>query len=316
MNFKTKRHFTTYRYAYAAGAFVLLSGVFYTTYTFTHEDVKATPVTVIALPVSTQPNPFLNMKLTAESAIVVDLGTGDTLFSQKPDEQLPLASLTKLLTLYAASTVLSPDAPITITDQALAQDGDNGLRAGEVFSFLDLARLTLVVSSNDGAEAIAEAVEAAQSSSPAQMLASAVASAGLSQTYALNGTGLDENLQTAGAYGTARDVAKLADGLLKRAPSVVAATTLSSLTVKNQAGFVHTVKNTNQDVIHMPDLLLSKTGYTDLAGGNLVVIFNIGPNHPIAIVVLGSTQNDRFTDVSRLTRATLAHFAYFSNSPQ
>jgi D-alanyl-D-alanine carboxypeptidase len=278
--------------------------------------VKATPVTVIALPVSTQPNPFLNMKLTAESAIVVDLGTGDTLFSQKPDEQLPLASLTKLLTLYAASTVLSPDAPITITDQALAQDGDNGLRAGEVFSFLDLARLTLVVSSNDGAEAIAEAVEAAQSSSPAQMLASAVASAGLSQTYALNGTGLDENLQTAGAYGTARDVAKLADGLLKRAPSVVAATTLSSLTVKNQAGFVHTVKNTNQDVIHMPDLLLSKTGYTDLAGGNLVVIFNIGPNHPIAIVVLGSTQNDRFTDVSRLTRATLAHFAYFSNSPQ
>jgi D-alanyl-D-alanine carboxypeptidase len=290
--------------------------VFYTTYTFTHEDVKATPVTVIALPVSTQPNPFLNMKLTAESAIVVDLGTGDTLFSQKPDEQLPLASLTKLLTLYAASTVLSPDAPITITDQALAQDGDNGLRAGEVFSFLDLARLTLVVSSNDGAEAIAEAVEAAQSSSPAQMLASAVASAGLSQTYALNGTGLDENLQTAGAYGTARDVAKLADGLLKRAPSVVAATTLSSLTVKNQAGFVHTVKNTNQDVIHMPDLLLSKTGYTDLAGGNLVVIFNIGPNHPIAIVVLGSTQNDRFTDVSRLTRATLAHFAYFSNSPQ
>ena len=59
----------------------------------------------------------------------------------------------------------------------------------------------------------------------------------------------------------------------------------------------------------MPGLLRSKTGFTDLAGGNLAVIFDAGMNHPVAIVVLGSTQSGRFTDVKTLMAATLAHFA-------
>jgi D-alanyl-D-alanine carboxypeptidase len=61
-------------------------------------------------------------------------------------------------------------------------------------------------------------------------------------------------------------------------------------------------------VNRFPDLLLSKTGYTDLAGGNLVIVYDAGINHPIAIVVLGSTEDGRFTDVSQLIAATLAHF--------
>jgi D-alanyl-D-alanine carboxypeptidase len=59
----------------------------------------------------------------------------------------------------------------------------------------------------------------------------------------------------------------------------------------------------------MPGLLLSKTGYTDLAGGNLVIVFDVGIGHPVAIVVLGSTRDARFTDVEKLMHATLSHFA-------
>jgi len=61
-------------------------------------------------------------------------------------------------------------------------------------------------------------------------------------------------------------------------------------------------------VTSIPGILLSKTGYTDLAGGNLVVVFDAGINHRVAVVVLGSTQTARFTDVEKLIHATLASF--------
>ena len=56
-------------------------------------------------------------------------------------------------------------------------------------------------------------------------------------------------------------------------------------------------------------LLLSKTGYTDLAGGNLALVFDAGIRHPVAVVVLGSSKEARFTDGIALVNAALAHFA-------
>ena len=254
-------------------------------------------------------NAYAGIHLVGEAAIVYDLTTGETLYEQNADAQLPLASLTKLLTMYAAAGTLTNTAPVVITPTAIATEGDSGLREGEVFTFNDLARFALVASSNDAAEAIAEAAEAKRASSASQMLADAASAAGLSETYALNSTGLDESAFESGGYGSARDVALLAGEFLKEAPSIAAATIEPSITVSSEQGIRHTLLNTNQDVVHIPGLLLSKTGYTDLAGGNLAVVFDAGINHPIAAVVLGSTESARFTDVNALVAATLAHFA-------
>jgi D-alanyl-D-alanine carboxypeptidase len=141
------------------------------------------------------------------------------------------------------------------------------------------------------------------------LLRNAAAAAHLSQTYAVNGTGLDESDSLSGGYGSARDVARLASELLVVAPNIARATTKSSVTVTSAQGTTHTLPNTDIDVEHFPNLLLSKTGYTDLAGGNLAIVFDAGLNHPVAVVVLGSTEEDRFTDVNELVNATLAHFA-------
>ena len=54
---------------------------------------------------------------------------------------------------------------------------------------------------------------------------------------------------------------------------------------------------------------MSKTGFTDLAGGNLALVFDAGIEHPIAVVVLGSSKKERFTDASALVAAAFAHFA-------
>jgi D-alanyl-D-alanine carboxypeptidase len=67
----------------------------------------------------------------------------------------------------------------------------------------------------------------------------------------------------------------------------------------------YSAENTNVVIDKIPNLIASKTGYTDLAGGNLVIAFDAGLNHPIIISVLGSTEKGRFSDVLQLVQATL-----------
>ncbi len=251
--------------------------------------------------------------LSAKAAIVYDLTTGEVLYEKNGQAQLPLASLTKLLTLYAAAEALSPEAPVVISARALSSEGDNGFSEGEVFSFEDAAKMALVASSNDAAAAISDAAATARhASNGTALMASAAASLGLSQTYALNGTGLDENGRVSGAYGSPHDIAVLAGELLKRAPQIARASLSPSVSVSSRSGFSYTLKNTNPDVESIPGLMLSKTGFTDLAGGNLAIVFDAGINHPIAIVVMGSTKDERFLDVNRLMRATVRDFAGLS----
>ena len=275
---------------------------------FAHK--KAEPVAeapAAALPEG--PDAYAGVALEGKAAIVYDLATGEVLYQKNARSQLPLASLTKLLTVYAAAGTLSPEDIVSISDTALASEGESGLSSGETFAFEDLARLTLVSSSNDGAAAIAEAASAHMATSGKNLLASAAAAAGLSQTYALNGTGLDESSAVSGGYGSAYDVATLSGELLKKAPDIARATVEPSITVQSKTGAVHTLPNTNLDVVHISNLLLSKTGYTDLAGGNLSVVYDAGIGHPVAVVVLGSSRDGRFTDVEKLIARTEAHFA-------
>jgi len=263
----------------------------------------------ITIATSTVPNAFAEIPLTAKAVIVYDLVTKETLYEKNADAQLPLASLTKLLTVYAALSELSPDSLITIPVEATHLEAPHTFSVGQIFSLSDLARLTLTASLNDGATAIAFATAAHQNRTQNEALAGAAAALDLSQTYAVNGSGLDVSTAVSGGYGSARDLARLAGALVEKAPAIAAATTQSSTQAVSAGGTVFNVKNTDPMVGVIPRLLLSKTGFTDLAGGNLVLVFDSGIQHPIAVVVLGSTAKDRFTDGTALVAATLAHFA-------
>jgi D-alanyl-D-alanine carboxypeptidase (penicillin-binding protein 5/6) len=258
------------------------------------------------------PDSYKNLPIQGKAAIVLDLSTGETLYTKNANAQLPLASLTKLLTVYAAVHELGLDSVVTIDHQALSVDGPDGVSGfseGEKFTLKDLASFTLTASVNAGATELAEMIAHHDGATVQASLAAAAADAALSETYAVNGSGLDISPTVSGGYGSAHDVALLAGALLAAAPSVAEATTKSSVSVTSLEGHVHTLPNTNQGVVHTPSLLLSKTGYTDLAGGNLVVVFDAGIGHPVAVAVLGSTQDARFADVDTLIAATLAHFA-------
>ena len=274
---------------------------------------KATTTAPSTIATSTIPNAFASVTVEAKAAIVYDLVTGETLYAKNADAQLPLASLTKLLTVYAALAELSPTTPITIPAETARLEAPRAFNVGQTFSLSDLARLTLTASLNDGAAAIALATAARENRSQSEMLAGAAAALNLSQTYAVNGSGLDMNTAISGGYGSARDLAILAGALVDTAPEIVAATALSFAQAKSEGGTSFKVKNTDPVIGTVPRLLLSKTGYTDLAGGNLALVFDAGMQHPIAVIVLGSSKKERFTDGSALVAAALAYFAGVSS---
>ena len=267
------------------------------------------PSTSITIATSTVPNAFAQVPLEAKAAIVYDLVTKEVLYAKNADAQLPLASLTKLLTVYAALATLSPSTPITISADGTRLEGPHAFSAGQTFSLDDLARLTLTASLNDGAAAIIEATAARENRTQTEALANVATALALVQTYAINGHGLDVNTTVSGGYGSASDLARLAGALVNQAPTIAEATTQSFAHAVSKGGTSFKVANTDPMVDTIPHILLSKTGYTDLAGGNLVLVFDVGIGHPIAVVVLGSSKKARFTDGTTLVAATFAHFA-------
>lgn len=246
--------------------------------------------------------------IEAKAAIVYDLVTHEVLYKKNAEVQLPLASLTKILTVYSALAALPNDSPITVP-RGITVDSPRGFVAGDTLQLTDMAKLTLTGSLNDGAVAILDATARARNDSQTSMLAGAAAGLGLAQTYALNGSGLDESRTVSGGYGSAKDLAILAGALLDKAPSVALATTEKVVEAVSAAGKKISVMNTDPIVNEIPRLLLSKTGFTDLAGGNLALVFDAALKHPIAVIILGSSIKGRFTDGAALVAATIAHFS-------
>ena len=294
-----------------AGVALLLGSVVLTAFIFfplTKNDLPAAPVALVE-----HPDAFAEVPISAQAAIVYDLALGKVLYEKNADAQLPLASLTKLLTTHTALHELGPDAPITITESDEAVDNPRRFAVGDTLALSDLARVTLTASLNDGATAMARTAAERQGTTTEMLLASAITALGLTSTYAMNGSGLDLSTHVSGAYGSARDVAILAGELVALAPEVALATTLPKASARTEKGKTYEILNTNPTVLYAPRLLLSKTGFTDLAGGNLTLVFDVGINHPIALVVLNSTAEARFTDAQALVAATLAHFAGVSS---
>jgi D-alanyl-D-alanine carboxypeptidase len=122
-----------------------------------------------------------------------------------------------------------------------------------------------------------------------------------------NTTGLDISVSEPGAVGSARETSHLLEHILMEYPEVLEPTKRGEARVFNEDGSYYDVTNTNDALYAIPNLLASKTGYTDLAGGNLTVAFDAGFDRPIIVTVLGSTRDERFSDVLRLITAIRDH---------
>ncbi len=249
--------------------------------------------------------------LTAQSAVVYDPGTNRILYAKEANVQRPLASLTKLMAAAAVLSAQKENRAVTITREDIAPEGDWDLRVGESWPLYDLVKLGLVASSNDAMAAAAASV----GGSLIDTMNQAAKNLGLSHTYFLNPTGLDEDLETAGAYGSAHDMALLTATFLQEFPDFFEATAQEGgITIQNGDHLIYA--NATTEPLHaLPGLIGAKTGYTDLAGGNLVAAVDIEVGRPLIIAVLGSTREGRFTDVETLVQALRGTLVASSTTP-
>lgn len=244
--------------------------------------------------------------LQARAAYVLDVKTGEALYELNPEAQLPLASITKIMTAIVASKKIGKEHVVQVTEADLTNEGDTGLLANESWNMSDLLRLALVASSNDAVAAVSNST----SLNFTTLMNDYAREIGLTQTYFLNESGLDVNSESfAGSQGSSRDVAHLLAYALREIPEVIESTSDTSIQLSSLDGISHEVENTNKEVEKIPWVIASKTGFTDLAGGNLVVAFDLALARPIVAVVLGSTLEGRFSDINKLVFATFDHFA-------
>ena len=259
---------------------------------------------------------FPNVTLGAKAVYVYDVRTKTVLFAKNENVRLPLASLAKVKSALVARDVSPLYGTLTISKEALAAEGDSGLLQDEKWSLDNLLNFSLVTSSNDGVRAIALSLGALSraGASSEEIIDDFVGEMnqkarelGLKNTYFWNETGLDQSNVKGGAYGTARDMNALLEYILTHYPELFAATRETTTTLQSLDNHSHIAKNTNDIVAEIPGLLASKTGFTDTAGGNLVIVFDPELGRPIIVSILGSTEQGRFEDARLLVNAVMEY---------
>lgn len=247
-------------------------------------------------------------KIIAKSYYVYDVKENKVVFSKNEHDKLPLASVTKIMAGLVIKSNMLPTTIIDIDEESIRQEGDSGLFVGEKWQLKDLLDFTLITSSNDGMHALARALDsykAIDNKNTISIMNDKAKEIGLKDTIFLNETGLDVNISISGAYSSAYDMGKLLLYIISNDPEMIYATAKEDSVFISESNIKHFARNTNISLNNIPTLIGSKTGFTDLAGGNLAIIIDAGISHPVAIVVFGSTQDGRFGDVENLARLTL-----------
>lgn len=252
--------------------------------------------------------PESDIQLVAKAAYVWDVAAQRVLFAKNESAQLPLASITKLMTALLAHELIDSNKMTTVSAQAIKQEGSSGLSVGEKLKIEELLGLALVSSSNDAAYELGASVGSLLGNNDpvnqfVQGMNIRADMLGLDTLEFWNTTGLDLNTTQPGSVGSARDVSFLMEYILRNYPAILEPTKEEAVRIYNTSGAYHDANNTNRVATEIPNLIGSKTGFTDLAGGNLTVAFDIGLNRPIIITVLGSTRDARFTDILSLVDA-------------
>lgn len=293
--------------------FVLFGSLLFADQTDPPPTTATTETTVVATHTASSdgiPQPITETPpLSASAAYVWDVRAQRALYQKNADEVLPLASITKLMTALVAYELVTENTEVAVPLSGIRQAGNSGLAAGETLDAESLSQLALISSSNDAAYSLAASV--GNLLGGAEPISQFVAGMniraeelGLATMSFKNTTGLDLSPSEPGAVGSARDVTFLMEHIINNHPEIISATRIDNTRIYNREGAYHEAANTNPLVNDIPNLLGSKTGYTDLAGGNLTVAFDAGLNRPIIVTVLGSTRNERFTDVTTLIEAT------------
>ena len=239
---------------------------------------------------------------TAEPApqkalLLCEVNTGQVVFSQNPDFRLPMASITKVMSLLLwaediEAGKLSLDEKIKASSAAASTEGSViWLTAGEELTAAELLEAVIINSANDACVALAERSDGSEAAFVKRMNTRAK-QLGMTGTRYTNCVGFDDS----GHYSTARDIATVTAELMKH--DVYRGWFLTWLDYLR--GGETQLVNTNKLVRSYKGLLGGKTGTTDNAGRCLTACAERGGLRFVAVSLGCETDEERFASVSDL----------------
>lgn len=238
--------------------------------------------------------PDLELQVRAAMALKINAKKEEKiLFKKNIETLLPIASLTKLMTaLISFEDPENYDFSKTITVSGTAAAMENvpeygNLEQGERKSIGELLNLMLAFSSNDAAQELSEVVGKEEfvdrMNEKTRMLA-------LNNTYFANPTGLDpDNMdfskETAPFFNhsSVKDLSELSRYILEETPVIY------ELTLKKQS---YQTKNGLSDLVTNQNIIGGKTGYTDEAGGCMIVVLENSKGSYFINIILGAASSE------------------------
>ena len=239
----------------------------------------------------------VGLELTAPSAVLMEASTGRVLFEKDPHAVRSCASITKVMTLCLVfeaidSGRLSLDQTLTASAHAASMGGsDIWLEEGEAMSVDDLIKATVIMSANDAAVVLAEAVSGSEEAFVAQMNEKAQ-QLGMNDTVFKNCNGLDEEGHVTSAY----DVALMSRELIRH--EKVFDYTLTWM--DSVRGGETQLVNTNKLIRSYPGITGLKTGTTGQAGSCITATAEREGLSLIAVVLGADSTDHRFQDAAAL----------------
>ena len=232
--------------------------------------------------------------------LVENATTGDVVLAKNARLRVPIASITKLMTVLVALEHERLDSVVSVTGAAAGRGGSSiFLRPGERLTVRELVQAALIQSANDAAAALADHVGGGDRAAFVRLMNAKARSLGLRDTRFANADGLD----APGHYSSARDVTKLAQ-VAMRNPAIRSIVRRTEETISGGRRL-----ETWNDLLHtFPGLLGVKTGHTGGAGWSQVAAAR-GPGFVVYATLLGEpTRARRNDDLTRLLAWGIAQF--------
>jgi len=243
-----------------------------------------------------KPKPKAKAGLTAKSALVMNMNTGEILFSKKPDEAIAPASLTKVLSLYLIYEALGEGRVRTsdIVHVSSTVSQVNGsrmrIRPGSQIALGDLMRGMAIMSANDASVAAAEYLGGDVDEFVRRMNVKAL-ELGMTGSHFSNPSGLREE----GQVTTARDILTLSCAYINRFPQSLE---MHSLPVFEYGRRIRNNTNHLLETNHYVDGL--KTGHVAGSGYHLVVTARKNGTRIVAVVLGSRSSGARFREARSL----------------
>ncbi len=210
------------------------------------------------------PLPIKALSVSAKSAVLIDAISGEILFSKNPNERLPMASTTKIMTALLLCEYGDLERIITVTPEMVYVEGTSmGLKVGMKVSLKDILYGMLLASGNDAANAAAVAVGGGMDNFVALMNDKAQ-QLGLENTHFDTPSGLDGDSH----YTTSYDLAMLTRYALNNSDFYEACSTKSKAVYLD--GVKVTLSNHNRLLSSYNGAIGVKTGFTKKSGRCLV----------------------------------------------